>query len=32
MSETTKNALWRITPWLILVGLAWLSVSSTGAG
>lgn len=30
MSETTKNALWRVAPWLILVGLAWAWASSSG--
>ncbi len=30
MSEATKTALWRVVPWLILVVLAWIWVSSSG--
>ena len=30
MSETTKSALWRVLPWLILVALAWIWAGGSG--
>jgi hypothetical protein len=31
MSETTKTALWRVLPWLLLVGATWIWAGSNGA-